>query len=74
MFEGDIEVTPEQMDRLKKGANKFGSIIGGRWPGGRIPYRIESSIGKTLVTLITFFTHYFLLEYRNFDPIITRCK
>jgi len=47
MFEGDIQVTPEQMDRLKKGTNEFGSIIGRRWPGGRIPYQIESSIGKS---------------------------
>lgn len=46
MFEGDIEVTPEQMDRLKKGTNEFGSIIGKRWPGGVIPYVIERSIGS----------------------------
>ncbi|XP_066923615.1 astacin-like [Clytia hemisphaerica] len=47
LFEGDIQVTPEQMDRLQKGANEFGSIIGGRWPGGKIPYVIESSIGSS---------------------------
>ena len=46
MFEGDIEVTPEQMERLQKGTNEFGSIIGKRWPGGVIPYVIERSIGK----------------------------
>merc|ERR1712121_45203 len=45
MFEGDIQVTPEQMERLKKGTNSFGSIVGRRWPGGKIPYYIENSIG-----------------------------
>lgn len=47
MFEGDIEVTPQQMERLQKGTNEFGSIIGGRWTGGVIPYQIESSIGSS---------------------------
>ena len=52
MFEGDIQVTPEQLDRLQKGTNGFGSIIGKRWPNPqRIPYTIETSVGKIRIKL-----------------------
>ena len=60
MFEGDIQVTPEQIDNLQKGINQRGSIIGKRWPNARIPYAFESSMGK----LICFFdVRTFLLRY-----------
>ena len=45
MFEGDIVLDPDEREGKLKG-NAFASIKGGRWPNARIPYYIESSIGK----------------------------
>ena len=45
MFEGDLVLDPDEREGKLKG-NAFASIKGGRWPNARIPYYIESSIGK----------------------------
>ena len=44
MFEGDIALDPDEREGALKG-NAFASIKGRRWPGAKIPYIIDSSIG-----------------------------
>ena len=44
MFEGDIVLDPDEREEKSQG-NTFASIKGGRWPGARIPYVIDRSIG-----------------------------
>ena len=41
LFQGDILLDPDEDER---GQNTFASIKGGRWPGAKIPYVIDSSI------------------------------
>ena len=48
MYQGDIQLNPEQQQLMNDGSNPFGSITSRRWTGGKIPYVIESSIGKYL--------------------------
>jgi len=46
LYQGDIQLNPEQWQRVMNGTNTYGSIVGRRWTGGKIPYVIESSIGS----------------------------
>ena len=39
-------MTPMEIEALVNGTNAYGSIIGGRWPNGVVPYVIDRSIGK----------------------------
>ncbi|XP_057291615.1 zinc metalloproteinase nas-4-like [Hydractinia symbiolongicarpus] len=52
MFEGDIQLDPDEKEGILKTGNAFASIKGGRWPGGRITYQIDSSIGSRGVSAI----------------------
>jgi len=44
-YQGDMDLTPEQMAAMKKGEFSYGSVTYGRWPNGVVPYYVESSIG-----------------------------
>jgi len=46
MFQGDMLLSPEQIAEAKVGKLSYGSVTYGRWPGGKVPYFIESSIGS----------------------------
>ncbi|XP_057291343.1 zinc metalloproteinase nas-15-like [Hydractinia symbiolongicarpus] len=46
MYQGDILLTPEQREKLNRDPNSFGSIVGRRWPGGKIAYQIASNLGS----------------------------
>jgi len=46
LYEGDIQLNPDQWKQVQSGDNTYGSIVGRRWPGGQIAYVIESSIGS----------------------------
>ena len=50
-FEGDMVLSPEEIEHFVNGTSKYGSMIGGRWPKGIVPYVIQSSIGKSLIWL-----------------------
>ena len=41
-------MTPMEIEALVNGTNAYGSIIGGRWPNGVVPYVIDRSIGKEI--------------------------
>ena len=41
-------MTPMEIEALVNGTNVYGSIIGGRWPNGVVPYVIDRSIGKEI--------------------------
>jgi len=43
LFQGDIQLDPDEDER---GLNTFASIKGGRWPGAKLPYVIDSSISS----------------------------
>ena len=45
-YQGDMDLTPEQMAAMKKGEFSYGSVTYGRWPNGVVPYYVESSIGE----------------------------
>ena len=42
-------LSPEEIEHFVNGTSKYGSMIGGRWPKGIVPYVIQSSIGKSLI-------------------------
>uniref|UniRef100_A0A7M5V032 Metalloendopeptidase n=1 Tax=Clytia hemisphaerica TaxID=252671 RepID=A0A7M5V032_9CNID len=44
LVDGDIQVSPEEFIALKEGKLTFGSIRGGRWTKGEIPYVISSNM------------------------------
>lgn len=50
LWQGDIQLDPDEDER--NGTNRYASIKGGRWPGGKIPYVITSSIGSRGVQAI----------------------
>merc|ERR1719283_610791 len=49
LYQGDILLDPDEDERDQHG---FASIKGGRWPGARIPYRIDSSLNQAAVNSI----------------------
>jgi len=53
MFQGDMMLTPDQIQEAKDGKLGYGSVTYGRWPGGKVPYYIESSIGSRGRTAIS---------------------
>ena len=67
-------MTPMEIEALVNGTNAYGSIIGGRWPNGIVPYVIDRSIGKEnefiaeiiLSSLENITDIYFLLMYSAF--------
>lgn len=57
LFEGDMILTTEQRMATRLGLdvdNPFGraSTKGKQWPGGVVPYIIDSEIGKNIIVLI----------------------
>lgn len=50
VYQGDIQLDPDEDER--KNGNTFASIKGGRWPGAKIPYVIDSSIASRGVNAI----------------------
>lgn len=46
MYQGDIVLSPEQQKAVQEGSFSYGSVTYGRWPGAKVPYVIESSIGS----------------------------
>ncbi|XP_065676272.1 low choriolytic enzyme isoform X3 [Hydra vulgaris] len=45
-YQGDIQLSPEQWERVQNRSSPFGSIRNRRWPNGKIPYAFESSLGQ----------------------------
>jgi len=45
-YQGDMILTPEQKQAVEQGSFSYGSVTYGRWPGAKVPYVIESSIGS----------------------------
>merc|ERR1712002_97614 len=69
-YQGDILLDPdEHMPGWKNGSSTFASIKGGRWPGGIIPYFIESSIGyqgiKAIQSAIANYHKYTCLRFHR---------
>jgi len=51
-YQGDMDLTPEQMQAVVEGTFSYGSATYGRWPGARVPYTIDSrmpSSGKRAI-------------------------
>ena len=44
-------LSPEEIEHFVNGTSKYGSMIGGRWPKGIVPYVIQSSIDKSLIRI-----------------------
>jgi len=65
LYQGDIELDPDE----KSHGNAYGSIIGGRWPGGVIPYVIDSSLNfnvvETIPRAIAEYEYYTCLRFVN---------
>merc|ERR1712141_529067 len=55
-FEGDIILDPDEFEHgwnvSRNEPHTYASIKGGRWPGGVIPYQVESSLGTTAKNVI----------------------
>lgn len=46
MYQGDMQLNPDQLAAAKEGSFGYGSVTYGRWPGGKVAYSIEGSIGS----------------------------
>jgi len=46
MFEGDIVLDPDERESTFGQVNTYASIKGSRWPGAKVPYEIQGSIGS----------------------------
>ena len=49
LWQGDIVLDPDEYEATwnKTQHTVYASIKGGRWPRGRVPYVIDSSLGKS---------------------------
>jgi len=52
VFQGDMILDPDEFEKGWNQTKTYASIKGGRWPGGKVPYVIESSIDPKGVTAI----------------------
>jgi len=43
-YQGDMVLTPEQMNAVMEGTFSYGSATYGRWPGAKVPYFIDRSM------------------------------
>lgn len=65
MYQGDMVLNPEQQKAVQEGSFSYGSVTYGRWPGAKVPYVIESSIGSRGRTAIS----QAIAEYHRFTCI-----
>ena len=54
LYEGDMVLDEAQRKELANGKLGYATTIGKQWPGGKIYYSIDRSLGKTTLALKLF--------------------